>query len=75
VRTPTTTIGAFVRERRRASGLSQRALGELAGVGPNFVSQLETGKPGLRTDNVDRVLAVFGKRLGIEDLPRTTGTS
>jgi HTH-type transcriptional regulator/antitoxin HipB len=75
VRTPTTTIGAFVRERRRARGLSQRALGELAGVGPNFVSQLETGKPGLRTDNVDRVLAVFGKRLGIEDLPRTMDRS
>jgi HTH-type transcriptional regulator/antitoxin HipB len=70
VRTPTSTIGAFVRERRQARRLSQRALGDLAGVGPNFVSQLETGKPGLRTDNVDRVLAVFGKRLGIEDLPR-----
>jgi len=70
MRTPTTTIGVFVRERRRARGLSQRALGDLAGVGPNFVSQLETGKPGLRTDTVDRVLAVFGKRLGIEDLPR-----
>ena len=72
MRTPTTTIGVFVRKRRRARGLSQRALGDLAGVGPNFVSQLETGKPGLRTDNVDRVLAVFGKRIGLEDLPRTT---
>jgi y4mF family transcriptional regulator len=71
VRRPTTTIGVFVRERRRARGLSQRALADLAGVGPNFVSQLETGKPGLRTDNVDRVLAVFGKRLGIDDVPRS----
>ncbi len=60
-----------MRERRRTRGLSQRALSDLAGVGPNFVSQLETGKPGLRTDSVERVLAVFGKRLGLEDLPRS----
>jgi y4mF family transcriptional regulator len=60
----------FVRARRQARGLSQRALSDLAGVGPNFVSQLETGKPGLRIDGLERVLAVFGKRLGLEDLPR-----
>ena len=72
MRTPTTTVGVFVRERRRARGLSQRALSDLAGVGPNFVSRLETGKPGLRTDSVERVLAVFGKRLGLEDLPRSS---
>lgn len=63
-------IGKFVRERRRARGLSQRELAELARVGPNFVSQLETGRSGLRMEGANRVLAVFGKRLGIEDLPR-----
>jgi HTH-type transcriptional regulator / antitoxin HipB len=63
-------IGEFVRGRRRARGLSQRELAELARVGPNFVSQLETGRPGLRMDGVNRVLAIFGKRLGVEDLPR-----
>ena len=70
MRDPTSVIGAFVHERRRARGWSQRELPELARVGPNFVSQLETGKPTLQMDGVDRVLALFGKRLGLADLPR-----
>ncbi len=70
MRDPTGPLGAFVRERRRARGWSQRELAELARVGPNFVSQLETGKPTLQMDGVDRVLALFGKRLGLADLPR-----
>jgi transcriptional regulator with XRE-family HTH domain len=53
--------------------MSQRALGELAGVGTRFVSELERGKPTLRLDAVNRVLAVFGKRLGIVDAPRELG--
>jgi y4mF family transcriptional regulator len=69
LRTPL-PIGEFVRERRRSRGLSQRELAEIARVGPNFVSQLETGKPCLQMDGVNRVLSVFGKRLGIEDVPR-----
>jgi transcriptional regulator with XRE-family HTH domain len=50
--------------------MSQRALGELAGVGTRLVSELERGKPTLRLDAVNRVLAVFGKELGIVDAPR-----
>ncbi len=41
----TTSVGQYVRDRRKAAGLTQRALGELAGVGPRFVSELERGKP------------------------------
>jgi y4mF family transcriptional regulator len=63
-------IGAFVRERRKASGLSQQALGELAGVGTRLVSELERGKPTLRMDAVNKVLRVFGKMLGQVDAPR-----
>jgi y4mF family transcriptional regulator len=63
-------IGAFVRERRRSSGLSQQALGELAGVGTRLVSELERGKPTLRMDAVNKVLRVFGKMLGHVDAPR-----
>ena len=63
-------VGAFVRERRKARGLSQQELAELAGVGPRFLSELERGKPSLRLDHVNRVLAVFGKRLGIADVDR-----
>lgn len=58
-------IGVFVRDRRTAAGMSQRELGELAGVGTRFVSELERGKPTVRVDVVNKVLAVFGKRLGV----------
>jgi y4mF family transcriptional regulator len=63
-------IGEFVRSRRKASNLTQRELGDLAGVGTRFVSELERGKASLRLDVVNRVLAVFGKSLGISDAPK-----
>ena len=62
-----TDLGKFVRERRRANGLTQRELGELAGVGTRFVSELERGKPTLRLDSLRKVLHVFGKTLAVID--------
>ncbi len=47
-RTSSVRIGLFIRERRLASHLTQRQLGELAGVGTRFVSELERGKTTLR---------------------------
>jgi y4mF family transcriptional regulator len=64
------SIGAFVRQRRRRERVSQRALAELAGVAPRVVWELEHGKPTMRMDVVNAVLAVFGKRLGVADAPR-----
>ena len=58
-------IGGFVRDRRQAASMSQQELGELAGVGTRFVSELERGKPTVRLDAVNKVLAVFGKCLGV----------
>ena len=63
-------IGAFVRVRRRAAGLTQAELGELAGVGRRFVSELEMAKQTVRLDAVTKVLAVFGKAVGIVDARR-----
>ena len=63
-------IGKFVRERRKAGHLSQQELGELAGVGARFVSELERGKATVRLESVNKVVAVFGKRLGLVDAPR-----
>jgi y4mF family transcriptional regulator len=62
-------IGDFIRERRKANRLTQRALAELAGVGTRLISELERGKPTVRLDGVDQVLRVFGKKVGIVDLP------
>jgi y4mF family transcriptional regulator len=64
-------VATFVRERRKANGLTQAGLGELAGVGRRLVVELEGGKPTLRMDAVNAVLRVFGKRLGVVDAPRT----
>ena len=64
-------IGEKVRQRRLANHLTQRQLGELAGVGLRLVSELERGKTTLRMDAVNRVLAVFGLILGPVQAPRT----
>ncbi len=65
-----TTVSRFIKQRRDARKISQKELAELAGVGQRFVSELERGKPTVRVAEVNKVLAVFGKQLGIVDRPR-----
>ncbi len=64
------SIGSFVAERRKQGRLTQRELGELAGVGTRFVSELERGKATVRLSAVNAVLAVFGKCVGVVDVER-----
>ncbi len=66
-------VGLFVRERRRANRMTQRELGQLAGTGTRLISKIERGKPTLRMDSVNAVLAVFGKTLGVVDTIREQG--
>lgn len=61
--TDATTIGAAVRQARKAYGLTQSQLAGLAGTGLRFVSELERGKPNVALDKVLAVLAVLGLRL------------
>ena len=63
-------IGEFVKLRRKEAGLTQIELAAKAGVGLRFVRELEQGKESLRTDTVNKVLALFGKCLGPVDLSR-----
>lgn len=63
-------VGQVVSQRRAANRLTQRELSELAGVGVRLISELERGKPTLRMDAVNRVLAVFGLMLGAIDAPQ-----
>jgi y4mF family transcriptional regulator len=65
------TIGQFVRERRKASRMTQRELAELAGVGTRFVSELERGKSTVRVSEVNQVLKVFGRSLGMVELAKS----
>lgn len=57
-------LSEFVRNRRKALGLTQPELAEKAGTGLRFVRDLEQGKKTLRMDKVNQVLALFGYELG-----------
>ncbi|HAH07588.1 MAG TPA: transcriptional regulator [Elusimicrobia bacterium] len=63
-------IADLVKEKRKSAGLTQIELALKAGVGLRFIRDLEQGKASLRTDTVNKVLFLFGKRLGPVDLPR-----
>ena len=63
-------ISDFVKERRRSAQLTQVELSAKAGVGLRFIRDLEQGKASLRTDTVNKVLFLFGRRLGPVDLSR-----
>lgn len=67
MRKPASDIGEFIRAERRALGWTQRQVALYAGVSHNFVGSLEAGKDSLQMDSVNRVLALFGKRLGLVD--------
>jgi y4mF family transcriptional regulator len=67
------SIGAYVRQRRKANRMTQQELAELAGVGLRFLKELEHDKPTARMDTVNAVLKLFGKRLGMVDRPRDLG--
>lgn len=58
-----TPLAKFVKEKRRQYGLTQVDLSERAGVGLRFVRELEQGKPSLRLDKVNEVLALFGAEM------------
>ena len=59
-----TPISTFVKERRKVFNRTQVDLAEKSGVGLRFVRELEQGKPTLRLDKVNQVLALFGHELG-----------
>jgi y4mF family transcriptional regulator len=53
----------FVKNRRKALGITQEDLAKKAGVGLRFVRDLEQGKINLRMDKVNQVLSLFGHEL------------
>ena len=55
-------LGTLVRTERKARGLNQTELAHLAGVGLNFVGQIEAGKS---TAHIGRVLSLL-QALGLE---------
>jgi len=58
-----TQLGKYVKEMRKEYGLTQVDLSQKSGVGLRFVRELEQGKPTLRLDKVNQVLALFGAEM------------
>ena len=53
-------ISEFVKESRKAAGLTQEEFALRSGLGLRFVRELEAGKPTVRMDKVNIALGMFG---------------
>ena len=56
-------LGAQIRERRRALGISQEDLSELANVSLRFLGSLERGKPTVRLSALLAVCEAIGLKV------------
>lgn len=65
-------ISIKVKELRKEYHLTQESLAFKSGVGLRFIRELEQGKPTVRVDKVNQVLALFGLQLGAVPAGRTT---
>ena len=61
-----TPIGERIRERRKALGVSQRDLSELAGVSLHTLSDIESGKGNPTLATLEAILAPLGMVLSIQ---------
>lgn len=53
-------IAQFIKENRKAAGLTQEEFALRSGLGLRFVRELERGKMTVRMDKVNQALAMFG---------------
>ena len=60
-------LAVAVAERRRALKLTQIELARLAGCGPDFLYDLESGKTTVRLDKLLDVIAVLGLELRLAE--------
>jgi y4mF family transcriptional regulator len=54
------TLSAQIKELRKKARLTQADMAKRTGVGLRFVRDVEQGKPTVRVDKVNQVLALFG---------------
>ena len=65
-------MGEEVRRKRKVLRLTQKELADLARCGPDFLYDLERGKPSVRLDKLVPVLEMLGLKLKLE--PRVPGS-
>lgn len=56
-------LSAIIRKHRKAAGLSQLQLAEMAGVGKTVVFNLEKGKETIQLDTLRKILKVLNIRV------------
>ena len=54
------TIGAYVKQKRKEAGLTQEEFAMRSGLGLRCVRELEQGKETVRMDKVNQALAMLG---------------
>ena len=67
-------LSTFVKERRKAIGLTQEEFANRAGVALTVIRKIEQGKTNLSLDKVNIVLAMFGQILApisVRELEKT----
>jgi HTH-type transcriptional regulator / antitoxin HipB len=62
-------LGHYLRDRRRAAGLTQTDLAARAGVSRRWLSDLEAGKPTAEVGLVLKVIAALDMILDLQPLP------
>ena len=60
----TVKLSEFVKEKRAYLGYTQVEFAKRAGVGLRFLRDLEQGKTNLQMESVNKVLFMFGHKLG-----------
>ena len=56
-------IADFIKQNRKAAGLTQEEFALRSGLGLRFVRELEQGKQTMRLDKVNQALAMFGMQV------------
>lgn len=56
------TIAEFIKQKRKAMGLTQEEFAIRSGLGLRFVRELEQGKETVRMDKVNQALSMFGMK-------------
>ncbi len=68
-------IGTLIQGSRKQRGLTQQDLAELVGVGRQWISDVENGKPRAELELVLKTLRALGIELNVKESPSSLSTS
>jgi len=60
-------LGALIREKRKAKGLTQADLAMYCNTGTRFISDLENGKPTIQIEKAITVLSMLALNVYVEE--------